>query len=156
MCALGGYASDILSFKIWPIYHLWVWVNKFVLKTIIALNVTSLLYLLELAIKHAVFFIYDSPEDIDLHQILQGILDPDGHVFGAFIRDWLKQFPSYLPVSGFVALVRTLALYFFWKSASHSSFFLAWRSFSPSAISSLNFSRATSFPFSPVHTISTW
>lgn len=101
----------LLNIYIYINLPLWVWVNKFVLKTIIALNVTSLLSLLEPEIKRVVCFIYNSPEDLDLHQFLQGIDIgelPDGDEFEAFMSNWLR-----LPVSGFAALVRTLALYFF-------------------------------------------
>ncbi|KAF7706193.1 adenylate cyclase activating polypeptide 1a [Silurus meridionalis] len=40
-----------------------------------------------------------SPEDLDLHQFLQGIdfgALPDGDDFEAFMRNWLRQFPSSL------------------------------------------------------------
>lgn len=100
------------------------------MKTIIALNVTSLLYLLELEIKRVVFFIYNSPEDLDLHQFLQGIDIgelPDGDEFEAFMSIWLR-----LLVSGFAALVRTLALYFLEKCLS--LFLLSPVTFSPSVI----------------------
>lgn len=77
--------------------------------------------MLEPEIKRVVFFIYNSPEDLDLHQFLQDIdigALPDGDEFEAFMRNWLIQFPSNIPVSGFAALVRTSALYFLEKCLS--------------------------------------
>ncbi|GAA6079335.1 adenylate cyclase activating polypeptide 1a isoform X2 [Tachysurus ichikawai] len=71
-----------------------------------------------------------SPEDLDLHQFLQGIDIgelPDGDEFEAFMSNWLR-----LLVSGFVALVRTLALYFLEKCLS--LFLLSPVTFSPSVI----------------------
>ncbi|XP_058249989.1 adenylate cyclase activating polypeptide 1a isoform X1 [Hemibagrus wyckioides] len=71
-----------------------------------------------------------SPEDLDLHQFLQGIDIgelPDGDEFEAFMSIWLR-----LLVSGFAALVHTLALYFLEKCLS--LFLLSPVMFSPSAI----------------------
>ena len=59
-------------------------------------------YFFETEIKSLVVFIYNSPEDIGFHHILQDIdfdVLLDGDEFEAILGDWLKQFSPEFPVS---------------------------------------------------------